>query len=224
MDFYFIDLDGTIEDSRLDMALCVNAVRKMLQLAERDVDWIAKHVTKGMDELYCQCFDDLLSQHQNGSAQYKSVFEDIKQKYEAHYFDNVCTHTRCYDGIPLALEKLSKSGKIIVVTNKPEKISRQLLKRLNLDQLITDVMGGDSCPQCKPSPLPLQVAAKRHGFSADDHRAFMIGDSKGDVQAAHAFGARAVWCAWGYLEKLDDSSVADVVVTHPCQLEDLVVV
>lgn len=209
MNFYFIDLDGTIEDSRLDMANCVNLVREKFSLPRSNVDEIQKYVTKGMDELYRSCFSEVLSD-----------LEKVRQEYENCYFINSCVYTKCYDGIPEAIKKLSQSGKIIVVTNKPEKISRELLKQLDLIDFITDVMGGDSCSECKPSPLPLQIAARRHGFVTGSHSAYMIGDSLGDVQAAYAFGAKAVWCSWGYLNKLENIS-ADIVLDHPSQLENL---
>jgi phosphoglycolate phosphatase-like HAD superfamily hydrolase len=48
----------------------------------------------------------------------------------------------------------------------------------------------------------------------------MIGDSLGDVQTARAFGAKSVWCSWGYLNKLENVS-ADIVLDHPSQLETL---
>lgn len=210
MNFYFIDLDGTLEDSRLDMANCVNLVRKKLSLVESNVDEIQKYVTKGMDELYRSCFPE----------KYATLSEKIKQEYENCYLENVCVYTKCYLGIPQALKSLSQKGKIIVVTNKPEKASRKLLESLELAPFITDVMGGDSCPECKPSPLPLQIAAKRHGFESASHKAFMIGDSIGDIKAARAFGAKSVWCSWGYLDTLENET-ADIILDNPFQLEGL---
>lgn len=221
MNFYFIDLDGTIEDSRLDMSNCVNMIRKKMNLSENNVDEIQKHVTKGMDELYRKCFHDVLSVCDTDSQEYKDLFNQIKTDYEDCYLRHVCVHTKCYAGIPQALQTLSRHGKVIVVTNKPEKISRALLKALNLDGFICDVMGGDSCAECKPSPLPLKIAAHRHGFIVGQHGAFMIGDSMGDVQVAQAFGAKSVWCSWGYLDQLKGLS-ADVVCDHPDQLAVLI--
>lgn len=210
MILYFIDLDGTIEDSKHDMSLCVNLVRKKLSLPEHNINFTEKHVNKGMDELYKNCFADYI---ENDLSKYNIV----KSEYEDCYLKNVCIHTKCYEGIPAALEFLSKKGKIIVITNKPEKISRELLKKLNLSNYITDVMGGDSCEECKPSPLPLQIAAKKLNFNNVTDTAFMIGDSIGDIKTALAFGARSVWCSWGYLNELTTLK-ADIIVNHPSEL------
>jgi len=213
MNIYFIDLDGTIEDSKLDMSLCVNMTRKKLLIPELELSYIEKHVNKGMDELYKNCFHDYLEINPNNYTQVKTEYEDC-------YFNNVCVHTKYYAGIPNALKELSQKGSVVVVTNKPEKISRELLRKLDLEKFITDVMGGDSCAECKPSPLPLKIAAEKLNFNKVTDSVFMIGDSEGDVKTAHAFGARSVWCSWGYLKELRTLS-ADIIVNSPLELINL---
>lgn len=213
MNFYFFDLDGTLEDSRDDMANAANAIRESLGLNLRDINILKKHVNKGMHELYINCFDDYLLNSEN----YDLAYNKVKQAYEDNYLDNICQNTKCYDGILETIKHLSKNGKIFVVTNKPEKHSRALLKKLELSSYITDIMGGDSCPEMKPSPLPLQVIAKRHGFVFAQDKAYMIGDSTGDVIAGKAFGATTVWCSWGYNLSFGNES-PDITVNHPLEL------
>lgn len=218
MNFYFIDLDGTIEDSRLDMAHCANAVRRQFQLLTKPIEELIPFVNKGMKELYLSCFSDLLSAYQ-GDAHSKKL-SMIQHNYESYYLNNCCVHTKCYEGIEESLEFLSKKGKVIVVTNKPEKISRRLLNLLQLEDFITDVMGGDSCSECKPSALPLKIAAERHHKTSEDD-CFMIGDSLGDIQAAKAFGAKAVWCAWGYSAEKPSYASPDITLLSPLGLQSL---
>lgn len=213
MILYFIDLDGTLEDSKQDMSFCVNLVREKLLLPKLELEFITQHVNKGMDELYRNCFSDYIEKTSNG-------YNIVKNEYESCYLENVCIHTKCYEGIPESLKFLSKQGKIVVITNKPERISRELLKKLNLLDYITDVMGGDSCAENKPSPLPLQIAAKKLNFNKVTDTAFMIGDSEGDIKAAQAFGAKSVWCGWGYLSALKTLQ-ADIIVSKPCELINL---
>ena len=214
MILYFIDLDGTIEDSKQDMSLCVNLTRKKLSLPELELYFIEKHVNKGMDELYRNCFFDYLEKN-------PTKYSFVKNEYEDCYFKNVCIHTKCYEGIPEAIIALSQKGKVVVVTNKPEKISRELLKKLRLTNYITDVMGGDSCAECKPSPLPLKIAAEKLNFNRVTDKVFMIGDSLGDIKTALAFDARSVWCSWGYLKELETLK-ADITVNSPLELINLV--
>ncbi len=213
MNFYFFDLDGTLEDSREDMARSVNAVRELLGLNLREIDDVKKHVNRGMHDLYVSCFDDFFS----NSAHYETAYEKVKTEYEKHYLENICIKSFCYDNIEKVLEEFAKNSKIIVITNKPEKHSRALLVSLEINQYITDVMGGDSCAEMKPSPLPLQISAKRNNFSFENDKAFMIGDSAGDIQAGKAFGAKTIWCSYGYIKSYG-SIKPDYTINSPHEL------
>ncbi len=194
MRFYFFDLDGTLEDSRDDMANAANAVRENFGLELRDIDILKKYVNKGMHELYLNCFDDYLSHKEN----FNLLYEKVKNSYEQNYLENICIHSKCYDGIENVIKSLSKNDKVFVITNKPELHSRELLKKLGLYPFITDVMGGDSCAEMKPSSLPLKIVSERHGFCSLSDKAYMIGDSEGDIKSGKGFGAITIWCSWGY--------------------------
>ena len=194
MRFFFFDLDGTLEDSRDDMANTVNIVRESLGLKLREINILKKFVNKGMHELYLNCFDDYLSQKED----FTLLYEKIKNSYEKNYLDNICVQTKCYEGIEDIIKRFSQKDKVFVITNKPELHSRELLKKLGLYPFITDVMGGDSCNEMKPSSLPLKIVSERHGFCSTSDKAYMIGDSAGDIQSGKGFGAITVWCAWGY--------------------------
>ncbi|WDT82477.1 MAG: HAD hydrolase-like protein [Candidatus Manganitrophus sp.] len=52
----------------------------------------------------------------------------------------------------------------MVVTNKPERISRRLLDLLGIGKFFADVIGGDTCAVTKPDPWVLKEAALCCGF------------------------------------------------------------
>ena len=193
-----IDLDGTLEDSRDDMVAAARRVRAALGLQTRADERLRPFVNAGMDQLYRACFDDYLESNVASSA---GRIEHVRTAYEADYLANVAVNTRLYDGVAPALAALAELGALCCITNKPERISRRLLDALGVGALFRTVVGGDSCPEIKPSPVMLRAAAERCGFEpgAPDARSFMIGDTAADIQLARAFGATAVWCAWGYL-------------------------
>lgn len=217
MRFFFFDLDGTLEDSRVDMASSANLVRKSLGLELRDIEVLKKHVNKGMHELYMNCFDDYLS----NKDKFELLYENVKTEYDAHYLQNICIETKCYDGIKDVLKTLSQKNKIFVITNKPELHSRELLKKLGLIEYITDVMGGDSCAEMKPSSLPLKIVSQRHKFCSNHDKAFMIGDSAGDIKAGNAFGATTVWCAWGY-NVSPGTDLPEITINHPKEILNII--
>ncbi|MFI5309126.1 MAG: HAD family hydrolase [Polyangiales bacterium] len=190
-----IDLDGTLEDSRDDMTAAAGRVRARLGLPARDAAQLRPWVNAGMERLYRACFDDYLAQSETAVRE-----EHVRRAYEADYLQNVAVQTRLYDGIADALPRLAELGAVCCITNKPEHISRRLLEVLGVAHHFTTVIGGDTCPKAKPDPIMLRTAAERAGFDSTRGRAFMIGDTDGDIELARAFGATAVWCAWGYVD------------------------
>lgn len=210
-----IDLDGTLEDSRADMVAAACRVRAALGLPARDAAQLLPWVNAGMDRLYRACFDDYLAA---GDAQTR--YASVQAAYDADYLSHVAVETRLYAGIAEALERLAELGALACVTNKPEHISRALLDALGVGALFRTVIGGDSCAEAKPSPLMLQAAAQRSDFDPARGHAFMIGDTAGDIQLGHAFGATAIWCAWGYTAQKPDA--ADFEARTPADLPPLV--
>ncbi|MFZ5863501.1 MAG: HAD family hydrolase [Nitrospirota bacterium] len=213
MNLIGLDLDGTLEDSRADMAAAVKRVRAALGLAPRSHDAIRPWVNRGMDHLYRACFDDYL----NGDDSRLAV---VRERYEADYGANVAHETGLYPGIADALTLLADQGRLAVITNKPERISHRLLDVLGVGKRISAIIGGDTCAASKPDPRVLSEAAARCGFVAGRGRAVMIGDSTADIRLGRAFGAATIWCAWGYADHPDEHP--DFVARRPDELPDLV--
>lgn len=159
-----------------------------------------------MDQLYRSCFDDFLA------LDPETHYARVRSTYEADYLANVMVETRMYPGIAGALAALSQIGKLACVTNKPEHISRQLLLELGVGELFDTVVGGDSCEHAKPHPVMLATAALRCNLdSTAADSSVMIGDTQGDVDMGRAYGARTVWCAWGYVGSLQNAADADAL-------------
>jgi phosphoglycolate phosphatase len=94
-----------------------------------------------------------------------------------------------------------------------------LLEALGVSQFFGAVIGGDSCSHAKPHPVMLQTAAERCGFDRRRGQAYMIGDTNADMQLGRAFGARCVWCAWGYADAISEQ--ADFHADEPSDLPRL---
>jgi phosphoglycolate phosphatase len=212
-----LDLDGTIEDSRADMVRAINRTRAQLGGAGRPDELLRPHVSKGMTHLYLSCFDDLLGGARPGDAR----FEDVKRAYEADYLAHIADETKLYAGIADALAALAELGALCCVTNKPERHSRALLDALGVGARFAEVIGGDTCPEEKPSAVPLLEAARRCDASPPAGRVFLIGDSAGDVRCGRAAGATTIWCAWGYYDDTGDDAPHHVA-RHPIELASIV--
>lgn len=204
MKLAFFDLDGTLEDSRQDMALSVNRVRAANGLRELPLEEARSLVNRGMNPLIEAALPELIKGPNDVSR--------LRKEYEADYLTHVNDHTTLYPGIAEMLREIAARLAIVVYTNKPEAISRELLRRLDVMQHIRAIIGGDSFPESKPSALPMQTVARRLNLENDS--AFMCGDTAADMQAARNYGAKAIWCSWGYLTTAPEPA-ADSVANAP---------
>jgi phosphoglycolate phosphatase len=216
----FIDLDGTIEDSRQDMAAAAAAVRQRLELHARPDAELRGLVNRGMDRLYRDCFPEIFERAAMLNLDERMALREAADHYAREYAARIIENTRPYAGMPEALAALAAQGPLICFTNKPEALSRLLLERLGLLAHFTRIMGGDTCAETKPSALPMRIAADDLGFAPGRDQALMIGDTNGDATAAYSFGAKFIWCRWGYQSEAPERY--DAAAEDPAQLIALV--
>ena len=126
MDLIIFDLDGTLVDSKLDLAHAVNAARAQFGLPPLDLALIGHYVGNGAPALMRRAMGPQASE------------EDVRRALEfflAYYGDHKLDHTRAYPGVPEALEELRRDGvRMAVLTNKPVNISGRILDGLGLSQ------------------------------------------------------------------------------------------
>lgn len=219
MNFYFFDLDGTLEDSRTDMVTAAQMVRSMLGLSVKKYDELVPFVNKGMTELYLNCFKEYV-RSDDGTVN-PDALTKAEKLYLKTYGDQIAVHTKLYPGIEKVLRMSQSSGRTAVITNKPESLSKSLLASLGVAAYVDLVVGGDTCSAAKPSPIPLKYAFETLGGQGEPTRVFMIGDSQGDSTAGAAFGATTVWCAWGYQSDAPTQPAPQHIATTPENLIDI---
>jgi phosphoglycolate phosphatase len=196
------DLDGTLEDSRVDMVSAIQSLREELGLATRGFEDLVPWVSKGMPALYANAFDDVSD---------VDIQATLPERYAEAYVSRIADETRLYDGIADLLMTLSNVDGIhlAVVTNKPVALSRLLLERLGVLHHFDTVIGGDTFDFAKPNPGMLHGAVEQSGSTG---ACVMIGDSAGDVNMAKAFGAHSIWCAWGYYTDLPNVELESTAI------------
>ena len=169
---FLFDLDGTLIDSRADLAAATNRMRALHGLAPLPLDLIASYVGDGILTLALRALGDApVDPHLAAS--------EIGDAYSAHLFD----HTAPYPGVDNGLRALRAAGHgFALVTNKPSLHARRLLDHFGWSPLFSVVLGGGDTSELKPSPLPLQTAMQRTGFSPSC--SWMVGDHHTDLEAA----------------------------------------
>jgi phosphoglycolate phosphatase len=184
------DLDGTLVDSRADLALSVNLTLAALGLKTLESRFIVSLVGEGVTRLIERALS--ASQGHGPSANELSGALDI---FDGQYAEHLLDHTRPYPGVEYILDRFSGIPKA-VVTNKPLRFTDTILSGLNLSSHFQTIYGGNSFPERKPSPLPLLEAVRE--CRAEPGQSLMIGDSNIDILAGRAAGIRTCGFVEGF--------------------------
>ena len=177
------DFDGTLIDSKVDIAMAVNLTLRDLGLPLRSEEEIFSFVGDGVKRLL------RLSVGEKNPDQYDRALEVFRQ----HYLEHCVETTRWYPGIWEVLQHY-KDRKKVIVTNKSLEYTLAIVDGLQARDLFQHVEAPRDTAELKPEPVMLERTLEI--LNADPGCAVMIGDSTNDVRAAQAAGIRA--CAVGY--------------------------
>ena len=183
----FFDMDGTLIDSKADLAATVNHTRRDLGLGELPTETVIGFVGRGARYLLDHAIPERTG-------------ESVAAIFRSHYAEHCCESVTLYPGVRETLEALARRGWLLGVnTNKPNFATLMILAKFGLDRLFgAAVVAGGDCAEMKPSALPLRACAAQlggHRLSPDD---WMVGDSWTDLDCATNAGVRGAFCAYGF--------------------------
>jgi len=194
------DLDGTLIDSRHDLASAVNLARSDLGFEPLAIDSIVAMIGEGARNLVRKAL---------GGAPEPDLLEAALARFLVHY-DTECTRcTRAFPGIDAmlsGLERLAPHVRLAIVTNKPEAFSRKIVDALGWRGRFDPLVGGDTLGVRKPDPAGLREVARRHDLTPDE--ILFVGDSGIDAATAAAAGARFVFVEWGFAREEERRELA----------------
>ena len=187
MPLIVFDLDGTLIDSRRDLADSANAL--ILERGGRPlaVGTITAMVGEGAAMLVRRVI--------KASGLDLDLHEALPRFLDL-YDERLLVHTRLYDGTVEMLEALHAGSTLAVLTNKPQRPSERILEGLGIARYFTYVVGGDSSHGRKPDPAGLRGLMDAAGTTESD--TLMVGDSAIDLRTARAAGARCCLVRYGF--------------------------
>jgi phosphoglycolate phosphatase len=184
------DLDGTLIDSKLDLALSINAMLEYMGRAPLPHDTIYSFVGNGVPVLVRRSLLEGTSPAEITDAEADRGLAYFLAYYRAHMLDN----TVPYPGVREGLALLAQYPKA-VLTNKPVNFSRAILDGLDLSCYFRYVYGGNSFEKKKPDPLGVHILLRDlHSTPAE---AMMVGDSDVDVRTARNAGIWSCGVTYG---------------------------
>src|SRR5947209_8586572 len=181
LDAVIYDLDGTLIDSKDDLADSVNAMLSRLGLPERDPPVLYGFIGEGAERLIRRS----LGTHEHRYAEAAPVWRE-------EYARRLVAKTHLFEGIPEVL-RVPPAARA-VLTNKPGAFAREILRALGVAGAFREVRGGDEGPR-KPAPDGLLGLCESLGTAPA--RALLVGDSAVDLETARAAGVRVCAVTWG---------------------------
>jgi phosphoglycolate phosphatase len=184
------DLDGTLIDSKVDLALSVNAMLESMGRAPLPHERIFSFVGNGAPVLVRRALEQGTTTGEIRDAEADRGLAYFLSYYRAHMLDN----TAPYPGVRDGLEML-REHPMAVLTNKPANFSRAILEGLDLSRYFRVVYGGNSFEKKKPDPMGVHVLLREMGSTPQE--AMMVGDSDVDVRTARNAGIWACGVTYG---------------------------
>jgi len=186
----FLDFDGTIIDSSIDLANSINFMLKSLGLKTFEIDLIRSWIGGGATKLVQKALNEAGSEFS----------DEALQIFLSHYEKNLTNNTYLYDDVKETLLELKKDYILTLITNKPYKFVNPILKHFDLD-IFEIVLGGDSLEYKKPHPYPLIYCMDKLNLKPDE--VVMVGDSFNDIEAAKNAGVKSILVTYGFDEEID---------------------
>jgi phosphoglycolate phosphatase len=178
-----LDLDGTLFDTREDIADAVNHARTDFNLSELTLQQITSMVGNGISVLTARAFHGTPISLPEAEA---SIME--------YYLAHPTRKARLYDGVRenLPLIRCLRT----IVSNKPKALVDSLLDKHQIKDYFSFVAGGDTFARRKPDPVAVDSIRKDFGI-AQGH-CIIIGDHTPDIQMARLAREPSIYCNYGF--------------------------
>ncbi len=186
--FAVFDLDGTLIDSRRDLADSANEMLDGYGALPLGEEQIASMVGCGAPTLVKRVIT---------AADVEAPLEEALARFLAAYDERLTHHTRPYDGIPELLDELrSRPVAMALLTNKPLAQSVRILDVFGLSKYFQWVVGGNGPWPRKPEPDGMQFLMRE--AAAQPSETVLIGDSMVDLQTSRNAGVRICLARYGF--------------------------
>jgi phosphoglycolate phosphatase len=182
VDLLIFDLDGTLIESKWDIATAVNLTLTDLALPQRSQDEIFSFVGDGIKRLLRSAVGE----------ENQSRYEESLRVFRGHYLAHCLDRTQFYPGVETVLTHFARKHKAIA-TNKSLEYTTKIMAGLGPHHFAYTI-GGDNGYGLKPEPGMLHKIMEELQVNQD--RTVLIGDSTNDISGGHNAGIKV--CAVGY--------------------------
>jgi phosphoglycolate phosphatase len=187
------DLDGTLIDSRRDLATAVNLMRQTFGLEPLSLEMVTSFIGNGARKLV-----------ERAVAGQGIDVDNALSLMKGFYAEHMVDETVLYSGVAEGVEKLHAAGiPQTIITNKHQEAVAVILRKLGVLQYFDLVIGGGGDFQLKPEPESLLHVVEQTGSLAKD--SWMVGDHYTDLLAGKRAGMKCCHTAYGFGDIKDEN-------------------
>mgnify|MGYP002629848789 CR=1 FL=1 len=201
-------MDGTLIDSKKDITISINAVRKanhnLLALSEAFIVEAINMEVRNLPKLFYETED---------------YEERDRIMFEEHYQTQCVQNPYLYDGVKETLIELKNEGvKLSVATNAPTQFAVTMLTHLEVGHLFDVIIGADKAGASKPDPKMIYEILDFYAYDEKEDVAWMVGDNSKDIQSALGADIKSMFATWGFSPHSDH----ETVIKHPREVLSIV--
>ena len=196
------DMDGTLLDSRKDIAFSTNYTLEALGFPKLSQTVIEDFVGGGLSTLLSRAL--LASSRLDESKPYVPLQPEDIQKYvqkaaqffRPHYLEHCMDHSKWYPGVEEMLNKLKTKFDLGILTNKPEEFCSRILEKTNAYSYFKYVRPVIDGKPKKPDPEVVFEMLNKAGVTKE--KTLLVGDSEVDGEVAERSGINWVYVSYGF--------------------------
>jgi len=204
------DFDGTLVDTKMDIADSVNRTLQELGLRTLDREILYTFIGKGVNHLMIRSLEG------TGYGDLPGAIDSFMRHYEAHLMDQTGLFPNCRE----ILEHFAHKENTIL-SNKPTRFITRILDALDCRAPFSTIIGGDRMPAKKPDPGGLHHILAQHEVRPEE--TLMIGDSLVDVETGKRAGVKTCGVTYGHAgRKSLETAQPDWIIDDLLELKSFV--
>lgn len=209
------DLDGTLIDTRKDIADACNYALCRCGYPPRNLDEYNLLVGRGIYNL----FRSALPQ---GKADEETVAQ-MAEYFIPYYNEHKCDFTKPYEGIIQTLEILSQRGmRFAVASNKYQEGTEQLVEKFFGNYEFARILGQRDGMPIKPDPQIVAEAMEALPGITEDEVVY-CGDSDVDMQTGMNAGVKTIGVTWGFRTREELAAYSPwALIDRPQEIIDII--
>lgn len=185
----FFDLDGTLLDTLEDLKNAVNSALISFGFPTRSKDYVRLAIGNGTTKLMERCCPEGTDPETRDNA-----LKAFKEYYFHHYND----FTKPFDGVTDLLLKLKKDYKLVVVSNKDDIFTKNLVE-LYFPNIFDYIQGSYVDKPRKPDPYLINKVLDE--MQTNVKECIYIGDTNVDYETANNSKMPVLLVNYGYRTK-----------------------